>query len=111
MNWFLSLDNSDKILLLTLLVIAWNSLETHLLRKWQKKQVQASLFQIEIDRFRNHPTLGGLSFRIPDILKRIYKQSRFNIDVLYADRTAITLWEKFLQRYFPKYWDKRSRRI
>lgn len=108
-EWFYGLSKTDWILFFTLIVLSWYSLETHFLRRWQKKQVQLSILNAEIDRFKNHSNLGGLSFKIPVILRKIYELEKLDLRELYIDknplkrRDKISAWfKKVLQRFLRR---------
>lgn len=96
-EWFGEFSRSDWILFLTFVVLFWYSVETHLLRQWQKKQVQLSLFNAEVYRFVNHGNLGGLSFKFPMILRKIYELGKLDLRELYSDKQPIRRWDKFLE--------------
>lgn len=82
------LEISDYIQITILAALVWYSIETHLLRSWQKKQVQLSVFDIELERIRKTAESNGL--RIPSvrdfpiILRKIYEIGEFNLKELYS---------------------------
>jgi len=94
-EWFYEFSGTDWILFFTFIVLFWYSVETHFLRKWQKKQVQLSIFNAEVQRFMNHGNLGGLSFRFPLILRKIYELGKLDLRELYSDKQPIKLRDKF----------------
>ena len=101
-EWLSEFSKSDWILSATLIVLIWYSIETHLLRSWQKKQVQLAIFNAEVYRFKNHQNLGGLSFKFPMILRKIYELGKLDLRELYCDKQPIRWKDKFFA------WTKRK---
>ena len=86
--WLQQLHPSDWILLFTFFAIVWYSWETRQLRKWQQKQVQLSIVDLDMQRVRSNaegrgnPTPYGEAF--PIIMRKIYDSGNFDPKVLYS---------------------------
>ena len=82
------LTMADIIQILIFVALFWYSLETRLLRKWQKKQVQLTILNLDMQRVkstteqRGNPTPYGEKF--PIIIRKIYELGKFNPKVLYS---------------------------
>jgi len=78
----------DYIQIIIALAIIWYSIETHFLRKWQKKQVQLSILDMDIQRIRNQQELRGnvTPYResFPMIIRDIYERGKFDVKILYS---------------------------
>jgi len=93
-NWFDQLKPSDWILLLTFLAIVWYSIETHFLRKWQKKQAQAALVNLVMQASINHDKLGNLHSLYPKPLRKIYELGKLDLRDFFADKQPLTFIDK-----------------
>jgi hypothetical protein len=93
---------ADWIQILILFAIAWYSWETHLLKKWQKKQVQLTILGLEMQRKKNLKEghafdTGGL---FPNIIRKIYELGKFDPKELYSPAHHYPL--TFLKKIFEK---------
>ncbi len=79
---------ADYIQIAILFALIWYSIETRLLRIWQKKQLQAFLFAMELERRRENNRSHGLRApninEFPIILRKIYETGKFDLKELYS---------------------------
>lgn len=82
------LNIADYIQIAIFIALVWYSIETHLLRKWQKKQAQITLLSLDMQRVKNgaetrsNPTPYGKPF--PIIVREIYELGKFDSKTLYS---------------------------
>lgn len=104
--FFTKLSISDWILLFTLLAIIWYSIETHLLRKWQKKITQLSIVDLEVrikiaqqEALRNgHGQSPRVTSNYPETIRKIYQESKLDLEDLYSFPER----QNWLKRIFSK---------
>lgn len=97
-----NLSVGDYIQFAILIALLWYSRETYLLRKWQKKQVQLTLLNLDMQRVKNqadlqgNPTPYGKDF--PIIMREIYELGKFDLKILYsrAFHRPISTRQKFI---------------
>lgn len=100
---------ADWIQICILFAIGWYSWETHLLKKWQKKQVQLTILGLEMQRKKNFKEghafdTGGL---FPQIIRKIYELGKFDPKEFYspAHHYPLTFFKKIfgkIKNYFGK---------
>lgn len=103
------LNTPDYIQIAILIALVWYSLETHGLRKWQKKLTQLQILQLDMQRIKTqadnihtNPTPYGESF--PIIIRKIYELGKFDPKVLYsrAFHYPLTLFQKISKWFFEQ---------
>jgi len=78
----------DCIQIFILVALVWYSIETRQLRKWQKRQAQLTILELDMKRVetvatqRFNPAPYGEDF--PMIIRKIYELGKFNPKTLYS---------------------------
>jgi len=99
-----NLTVADYIQISIFVVLFWYSWETHQLRKWQKRQAQLTVLDLDMQRVRHgatsrtNPTPYGEPF--PIIIRKIYERGEFDPKVLYsrAYHQPLSSTQKVLQK-------------
>lgn len=87
-GFIIRLNTADYIQIAIFIALVWYSIETHLLRMWQKKQAQITLLSLDMQRVKNgaetcsNPTPYGKPF--PTIVREIYELGKFDPKILYS---------------------------
>lgn len=88
MNMF-SLNTADYIQIAIFCALLWYSIESHFLRKWQKKQVQLTILDLDMRRVKAHAetpqfNLSPYGEDFPIIVRKIYELGKFDPKILYS---------------------------
>jgi hypothetical protein len=103
-EFIINLSIADCIQILIFCALFWYSWETRQLRKWQKRQVQLTILDLDMQRVRSayenrgNPTPYGEKF--PIIIRKIYELGKFNPKVLYCNgfHSPLNLTQKIAQK-------------
>lgn len=98
-NFFKAFSGSDWILSASLVVIIWYSWETHLLRKWQKKQAQATLVNLVMQASINHDKLGNLHSLYPRPIREIYELGKLDLRDFFSDKRPLKFTDKLKAKF------------
>lgn len=98
-NFFKAFNRSDWILFVTLVAIIWYSWETHFLRKWQKKQAQATLVNLVMQASINHEKLGNLHTLYPKPIREIYELGKLDLRDFFSDKRPLTVIDKLKAKF------------
>ncbi len=86
-NFLVNLNTADYIQISILIALVWYSWETHQLKKWQKKQIQLSILELEMKRKRDMSEGHSFSMKsgvFPSIIRNIYELGKFDPKELYS---------------------------
>lgn len=107
-NFITELKIPDFIQLAILVGLIWYSIETHFLRKWQKKQLQLAILSLDMQRIRDSIELPGNTTpygeKFPIIIRKIYELGKFDLKFLYCEgfRGPISVSQKIMARFNNK---------
>ena len=78
---------ADYIQIFIFINLFWYSWETRQLRKWQKRQVQLSILEMDMQRVQNTHNQGNptpYAEPFPFIIRKIYETGNFDPKILYS---------------------------
>ncbi|HBX16162.1 MAG TPA: hypothetical protein DEF57_02555 [Candidatus Magasanikbacteria bacterium] len=103
-NFLENLTVADYIQISIFVVLFWYSWETHQLRKWQKRQAQLTVLDLDMQRVRHGATSRTnptpYSEPLPLIIRNIYERGKFDPKILYsrAYHQPLSFTQKVLQK-------------
>lgn len=104
LDFIKNLSVADYIQISIFVVLFWYSWETRQLRKWQKRQAQLTILDLDMQRVRHSSVSGGnptpYGEKFPIIIRKIYELGKFDPKVLYspAFHNPLSFSQKVLQK-------------